>query len=259
MIKFKRILCKVMKSFRIEIKNGSPDIISISISVLIHVGILFSILILLKASDDSVKVNPPFVQVTTQDLNSRNIDQKDITKNNSKSEKLINKDKEQNKSGTLEKEIEPNTNAALYNFSNIKADTSGLEQVYKEPTLNVSIKYPAGWTYVDQDIRNRLDGVTFWYSLGNYTPPPYVHLEVKDKDLFSASRYKYKVKMNDYIIYYNDPEKLEGQISQTLYIRTNSDEDFSFELIMEGEDAFKSFQPVFFGMIKSFKFGRSLF
>ena len=68
--------------------------------------------------------------------------------------------------------------SAFYSFSNIKADTSGLDQIYKESTLDVTIKYPAGWTYVDQDIKNKLDGITFWSNLGNYSPPPYVHLEV---------------------------------------------------------------------------------
>ncbi len=260
MIKFRHILNNVMKTIRIEIVNSRLDVVSIAISLLIHSGILFSILILLNASDKSARVNPPFVQVTTQDLTAGNLREagnKYNPGNNTKSEKIKNVNEGHDRYTFSEKES--HANAAFYSFSNIKADTSGLDQIYKESTLDVTIKYPAGWTYVDQDIKNKLDGVTFWSNLGNYSPPPYVHLEVKDKDLFSQVRYKYKSKMNGYTVYYNNPEKLEDQIMQTFYIRTNSDQDFSLELIMEGEEAFKSFQPVFFGMIKSFKFGHSLF
>ena len=269
MIKFKGILCNAMKTFRIVKRNAEieqygkrPDVVSIAASLLLHAGILISILISLKIQSNTAKVNPPFVQVTTQDLNSKaltNSEKKYTLGKDLKSEKATRGNDKLNGIKTSVKEKELLANDSFYSLSSINADTSHLDQIYKEPTLNVTIKYPAGWTYVDQDLRNKLDGVTFWSNLGNYTPPPYVHLEVKDKDLFSASRYKFKLKMNGYTIYYNIPEKLEGQISQTFYIRTNSDEDFSFELIMEGEEAFKSFQPVFFGMIKSFKFGRSLF
>ncbi len=261
MIKFRCNLISDMKTFRIEIGKSRPDVVSTAVSLLIHAGVLFSILILLRAANETARVNPPFVQVTTQDLNSKsaNSDRNNILKNNAKSKKTIKEDDERSQSRNSGKERGSNINAAFYSFSNLNADTSSLDQIYKESTLDVTIKYPAGWTYVDQDLKDRLDGVTFWSNLGNYSPPPYVHLEVKDKDLFSANRYKYKSKMNGFTIYYNDPEKLEGQFTQTFYIRTNTEEDFSLELIMNGEDAFKSFQPVFFGMIRSFKFGRSLF
>jgi len=121
------------------------------------------------------------------------------------------------------------------------------------------MKYPAGWTYIDQDVNKKLDGVTFWSAIGNYSPPPYINLEVRDKDLFDANRYKFNLKTWGYTIFYNDPEELESQVSQIFYIRTNYGEDFSLKLIMNGRDEFKSFQPVFFGMLKSFKFGKGLF
>ena len=71
--------------------------------------------------------------------------------------------------------------------------------------------------------------------------------------------FKYNTKLKNTVAYYNDPEELEGQVSQVFYIRTDTDEDFSIKLIMNGKDTFIAFQPVFFGMIKSFNFGNSFF
>jgi hypothetical protein len=147
----------------------------------------------------------------------------------------------------------------FYNFSEFEYDASDPEQIYSESTLDVTLNYPNGWTYIDQNVKNKLDGVTFWLVKGNYNPPPYVHLEVKEKYLFNPARFKYKMELNGNIAYYNNPEELEGQISQVVYIRTDSDEDYSVKLIMKGREEFKSFQPVFFNMIKSFKFGESFF
>ena len=53
-----------------------------------------------------------------------------------------------------------------FSFNDIIADTTNLDQLYKESTLNVSIKYPRGWTFVDQKGKNKLDLVTFWASDG---------------------------------------------------------------------------------------------
>ncbi len=157
-----------------------------------------------------------------------------------------------------EKEI-PKEESVYYDISRSDADTSSLEQIYSESTLNVTIKYPRGWVFIDQNVKKKLDGVTFWLTDGVYNPPPYVHLEVKEKYLFNESRFKYSFQLDDNIAYYNDPEELEDQVSQIIYIRTDSEEDFSLKLIMNGKESFKRFQPVFFGMIKSFKFGTSIF
>ncbi len=152
-----------------------------------------------------------------------------------------------------------NSAGSFYSFSDNHADTSNLVQYYKESTLNVSIKYPAGWKYIDQNVKNKLDGVTFWTTSGTFNPPPYVHIEVRDKDLFNPKRFKYKYETDNYTLYYNDPEELAGQFNQILYIRTDTNEDYSIKLIMNGEEAFKMFQPVFFGMVKSFKYGSGYF
>lgn len=135
------------------------------------------------------------------------------------------------------------------------ADTVGLENIYSENTLNVQIKYPYGWTFVDQNVKNRLDGVTFWGSTNLYNPPPYIHLEVVDKSLFNPSRFKYKSDFGSYTIFYNDPEELSDQYTRLIYIRTESDVDYSLKLIMKGKEQFENFEPVFFGMLKTFSFG----
>lgn len=153
----------------------------------------------------------------------------------------------------------PKEESVYYDISSNEADTSSLEQIYSESTLNVSLKYPRGWTFIDQNVKKKLDGVTFWMTGGMYNPPPYVHLEVKEKYLFNQSRFKFSFDIDGNTAYYNDPDELEDQVSQIIYIRTQSNEDFSLKLIMKGRDSFKRFQPVFFGMIKSFKFGKSFF
>jgi hypothetical protein len=166
----------------------------------------------------------------------------------------------QNKSEALANiDMDTITASGFYNFSRIGNDTSALEQVYSEKTLNVKIKYPLGWKFVDQDRRNKLDGVTFWAGNGIFNPPPYIFLEVKEKYLFNPSRYKFNSKMGSSTAYYNDPVELEGQVSQVFYIRTSTDEDYSIKLIMNGRDTFIAFQPIFFSMIKSFNFGKSIF
>ena len=51
------------------------------------------------------------------------------------------------------------------------------------------------------------------------------------------------MKMNDFTAYYNEPEELSGQVSQEVYCRTDSENDFSIKLIIMGKEWFKSFQP----------------
>ncbi|MCU7490648.1 MAG: hypothetical protein ACM3UR_06815 [Bacteroidota bacterium] len=146
-----------------------------------------------------------------------------------------------------------------YNMNSGGFDSTGLSQMYQEPTLKVSMKYPSGWVYMDQQRRRKLDGITFWASIGSYNPPPYIHVEVVEKYIFNPDQYRYKYDFGRFSGYYNDPEELEGQVSQTIYIRTGDDEDYSIKLIMQGHEAFRQFQPVFFAMVRSFRFGNSLF
>jgi len=145
------------------------------------------------------------------------------------------------------------------NFLDQNADTTSLQQIYSETTLNVTLKYPNGWTFLDQNVGKKLDGVTFWVANANFNPPPYVHLEVCNKSLFNQNRYKHNLILRDAVMYFNDPENLASYFSQTFYFRTESDEDFALKLTIKGEDAFKSFTPTFYGMLKSFRFGKTPF
>jgi hypothetical protein len=249
-------------SFLLKINTPDSSFIGYSASILLHVIILLLVLVMLNLSDNRARINPTLVQVTPQDLSPDNVRANNQSVLRPKTirpkENAVNNE---NISGNGKK-TEPageNSISAFYSLANNNADTTNLDQVYKEATLDLSIKYPSGWTYIDQDLNQKLDGVTFWPSIGNFSPPPYIHLEVKDKDLFSSDRFKYKVKMSGYIIFYNDPEELEEQIEQIFYIRTNSGNDFSLKLVMKGSQEFKSFQPVFFGMLKSFKVGGGIF
>ena len=165
----------------------------------------------------------------------------------------------QNEEFKLENLPKEETTSVDYNFSNSEFDTSDIKQIYSESTLNVSVRYPNGWTYLDQNVKNKLDGVTFWAIQGNYEIPPYVHLEVQEKYIFNPSRYNYKQEHKGNIYYYNEPEELEGYITQIIYIRTDSEEDYSLKLMVKGKETFKSFQPIFFSMAKSLRFGNSLF
>jgi len=203
------------------------------------------------------KVNPNagYVQVFTQKGNLETVN----------FEKSTNPEKKK-KSNTEEAEtiqesedIQNSEPTGAVNFLDQNADTSALEQVYSESTLNVSMKYPVGWTFIDQNVDQKLDGVTFWASTSNFNPPPYVHLEVCDKNLFNQSRYEHNLQLRDAVVYFNDPENLADYFSQTFYFRTESNEDFSLKLTIKGEQAFKSYVPTFYGMLKSFRFGASLF
>ncbi len=144
-------------------------------------------------------------------------------------------------------------------FIDENADTTTLQQIYNEASLNVSIKYPLGWTFIDQNVDDKLDGVTFWANNLSINPPPYVHLDVCEKELFNPQKYKHNLKLHDATVYFNDPENLANYYSQSFYFRTEINEDFNLKLTIKGEDAFKSFQPTFYGMLKSFRFGRSFF
>jgi hypothetical protein len=232
-----------------------------SMSLFLHALIITIAALIMSVSIKETKVVSPYVQIRTMEtsFDMQEIKPEKKLKNEAQN---VNKSEEQpkEKENKTENETEENkSEAVFYDLSDSQSDTTNLIQVYKENTLDVSLKYPAGWTYLDQNVKNKLDGVTFWSNSTKYNPPPYVHIEVKDKDLFNPKRFKYNYKTRNYIAYYNEPEELEGQINQIIYIRTNTDEDYSLKLIMKGKEAFKSFQPVFFGMVKSFKYGNKFF
>ena len=229
---------------------------SLSASLVIHIIILIVCFMLLRKGEDSYLGKGIVVQIVQEENLISNTDELINHKiNNLKDEKVS-----LNKTTSLTSpDMKGHSMSSYNNFEGTGTDTSGLEQVYAENTLNVKIKYPLGWTFIDQDRHNRLDGVTFWANNGIFNPPPYIFLEVKEKYLFNPSRFKFNTKLANSVAWYNDPEELEGQVSQVFYIRTESDEDYSIKLIMTGKDTFIAFQPIFFGMIKSFNFGKSIF
>jgi hypothetical protein len=218
---------------------------SSALSILLHIVGFFIIAFLANMSIESALVNPVFYSVEFNEfIKSAQILEK---------EELIDNDPEELSN--------PADVSASQNFSfrDINADTTNLDQVYKENTLNVSIKYPRGWTFIDQNVKNKLDGVTFWASDGLYDPPPYIHIEVKEKYYFNEQKYQNQLEFKDFIAYFNEPEIIEDYYIQNVYLRTETGEDFNIKLIIVGEEAFKSFQPRFFGMIKTFNFGSTFF
>lgn len=214
-------------------------------SIGIHIAGLILVTVLGNLRLQSAMVNPVFHTIEFNNFTA-NVDEFEKEEND-----VVNENDN--------REIIEEPASQQFSFNDIIADTTNLDQLYKESTLNVSIKYPRGWTFVDQNVKNKLDGVTFWASDGLYNPPPYIHLEVKEKYYFNEQRYKYQIEYDNYTAYYNDPEIIENYYIQNVYLRTKISEDFNLKLMMVGEDAFKSFQPRFFGMIKSFNFGTTFF
>ncbi len=243
--------------------DEDSHVLSISISLIFHALIFFTLIFIFNITVNKSHKSSPYVQVYTSEFENIKNDNSHIEERSkdkpSPVKKTLTKEVEQNKI-IEKKENQPEENAVSFlNFSETNTDTTNLDQIYREATLNVSMRYPKGWTYIDQNIKDKLDGVTFWSLKGRYNPPPYIHLEVKEKYLFNESKYKNKKTGKNYTIFYNDPVELAGQITQILYIRTEDDEDFTVKLIMNDKESFRSFQPEFFGMIKTFKFGKQYF
>ncbi len=233
-----------------DINNNKTWIRNFSLSILLHLVIISTVIYFFKLQSETSKVNSFFFTIDSKEyVQPKSEDVKSEIEKNVDEQKEIN---EKKKNDVIE-EIQS------LSFSDIIADTSNLDQVYSEPTLNVSIKYPKGWTFIDQNKKKKLDGVTFWANDGKYNPPPYIHLEVVDKDMFIEKRFSYKMDLENYKAYYNDPEEMQGYITQIFYIRTEDDEDFRLKLMMKGENEFRAFQPRFWAILKSFNFGSSLF
>lgn len=237
--------------------NNSPDnlketrenklwIRNYFLSILFHVMMLIIFLIIYNLNGDRAKINSIMFSLDTKEYLS---------------EKFLDEDKdidvEDNQlSEQIDKKIEETQTVS---FSDMAADTTNLDQIYSETTLNVKIKYPKGWTFIDQNRNKKLDGVTFWANDQKNGPPPYIHLEVVDKEMFIERKYSYKIDTSNFVIYYNDPEEMQGYVTQIFYIRTGEDEDFKLKLTVKGENQFNEFKPRFWAILKSFNFGRSIF
>ncbi|KAA0250140.1 MAG: hypothetical protein EDM75_13075 [Chlorobiota bacterium] len=132
-------------------------------------------------------------------------------------------------------------------------DSTLLDLEYKETTLNVRMRYSEGWAFLDDKGSSKLDAVTFWNP--NVPNSPWVQLRVTDKYLFRESRYKQKEEFDDYTVYYNAEEELEGEVKFEVYLRTETSEDYIITYRVKGMDTFKKYRPVFMAMLKSFRFG----
>jgi hypothetical protein len=238
-----------------KIAKEKNRIISYVASSLFHLILFILAYFFTDLNINKINPNAGYVQVFTKRDNAETVN----------FEKVF-KPKEAKKDESDKNEIITETEKATYtrptialNFIDRNADTTSLEQVYSESTLNVSMKYPSGWTFIDQNVNNKLDGVTFWANISAYNPPPYVHLQVCDKALFNPNRYKHNLPLRDATLFFNDPENLANYVSQTFYFRTENSEDFSLKLTIKGEEAFKTYAPTFYGMLKSFRFGGSIF
>lgn len=236
-----------------EIENIDENknwIRNFSISIIIHLLFIAIFIFFYGLQDERGKINSLFFTVDTKEfVNPKANLMEEQMDDPIKQEQLL----------PNEQTTEAVQELKTVSFSDIIADTTNLDQVYTESTLNVSIKYPKGWTFIDQNKKKKLDGVTFWASDGQYNPPPYIHLEVVGNDMFIEKRFSYKIKLENYQAYYNDPEEMQGYMTQIFYIRTGNDEDFRLKLMMKGKTEFYSFQPKFWAILKSFNFGSGFF
>jgi len=221
-----------------------------SISVILHLLLIAIFIFFYGLQDQRSKINSLFFTIDTKEFVNQ---QDDLV------EEQVDKSLEQEQLLPNEQNTETVQELKKVSFSDIVADTTNLDQVYTEPTLNVSIKYPKGWTFIDQNKKKKLDGVTFWASDGQYNPPPYIHLDVVSNDMFIEKRFSYKMELEKYQAYYNDPEEMQGYMTQIFYIRTGNDEDFRLKLMIKGKTEFSSFKPKFWAILKSFNFGSSFF
>ncbi len=220
---------------------------NIFLSLSFHLILFIALIFIYKLNQDKARINPGFFYIETKQYEKN----PDIINENLSNEKVEKKVQNLSNLKTEDK------STYFVSLSNIKADTTNLDQLYKESSLNLSIKYPKGWTFIDQNRNKKLDGVTFWAADVSYNPPPYIHLEVVDKYLFNEKRYKHKIELHDCVAFYNEPEELSGQVNQSFYLRTDSDEDYIIKLIINGKQNFDSFQPKFLGILKSFSIGQS--
>lgn len=147
----------------------------------------------------------------------------------------------------------------FYEYSSDFGDSTNLDTTYIENSYGINMNYPSGWQFMqDNDKSNKLDAINFWApdALGNIMA---VEFEVQNKDYFIPSRFKNKTELDDFEIYYNEPEEMENYVNQKVYVRTDIDVDFLITLRVKGKTEFKALQPTFFGMVKSLKFGNTFF
>lgn len=240
----------IKNSFKIENENFDYPKSSWISSVSVHLVIIaFSVIIF--REEVNFSKGEIFVQFERGEVSNQFESQEVQTP-----EETLTDEKEEQSQPTVKSEpIKQSEETKLPSFIG-NADTSNLKQIYAERTLNVRVRFPMGWSYIDQNRKNKLDGVTFLGLGGSSNNPPIVHLEVKEKYLFNSAKYKFQFKLNDCIAYYNEAEEMEGYYTQIFYLVTETDEDYSLKLTVKGKENFDAQQPVLFAMLKSFTFGK---
>ncbi len=143
-------------------------------------------------------------------------------------------------------------------FAGIEIDTTSIINRYEENTLNVSILFPVGWIYFDNQVKNIIDGIIFIPGENsNYDRRLSVLIQVNtQKNLFNSGLYDSSFTFNRVEYYISKPQKIFEQVTQTVYIRTGSFKaDFIIKLTSPNEIEFKKFQSTFFAMVRSFSAG----
>ncbi len=144
------------------------------------------------------------------------------------------------------------------NFAGVEIDTTEIINRYEENTLNVSILFPIGWFYLDNKVKDIIDGVIFIPGENsNYDRRLSVLIQVNtQKNIFNPRLYDSSFTFNRANFYISKPNKTYDQVTQTVYIRTGSFKaDFIIKLTAPNELEFYRFQPVFFAMVRSFSAG----
>lgn len=237
-------------------KENNRLLKSILLSVALHAGILFlSGIISLPSFYSDPETRYMEMRVVSSDFGAQTAQALQKTMPEETAEKAEQKPSDK----AEQKEIkESSGQTSDLEFAAAAVDTSSLSQIYKESSFNVSMKYPAGWTYLDQHLDSKLEGVIFWPSSAEINPPPYIHLETSDKEYFYPAKFKKKFVYRNKEYYYNEPSEIGGEWQQSVYVRTGTRSDFVIKVIIKGKDNFNKFLPSFYAIVKSFDFSNNI-
>ncbi|HMN25451.1 MAG TPA: hypothetical protein PKE38_13175 [Ignavibacteriaceae bacterium] len=125
-----------------DINNNKTWIRNFSLSILLHLVVISTVIYFFNLQSERSKVNSSFFTIDTKEYVQQKSEEV-----KSEIEKNVDEPKEIN----AEKKNDVIEEIQSLSISDIIADTTNLDQVYSEPTLNVSIKYPKGWTFIDQN------------------------------------------------------------------------------------------------------------
>jgi hypothetical protein len=143
-------------------------------------------------------------------------------------------------------------------FAGIEIDTTEIVNRYEENTLNVSILFPIGWIYFDNQVNNIIDGIIFMPGEeSSYDRRLSVLIQVNtNKNLFNPRLYDSSFTYNGMTFYVSKPQITFQQVTQSIYVRTGTFKaDFLIKCTSPNEAEFRKFQPVFFAMVRSFSAG----